>query len=382
MDMAQTTVTMDSLFARSPLPDLMVCTSPSSGGYTATASKHNSPIHNVFTCGICLQLCAYPTLFGCNEHYYCAFCIRTWIASQCCLDDTNRYVFDVSCPACRRVVKHCDNRLQTVPASIHEMIHTALPDKRKGQCPFCTLRNPSKEHVSICAQWRVKCRRHGCGRLVAFIDLGRHNLECGWRCQSLGCEDGHGLTLDEQITHSQEHGDLTRALTRLTRTTQHMCADRFERTETTRIYNEAAAALERLYEPLVEEGEVSDAEEVDNDNNSSDEDNVMGSDFVTASMLRHHTVHGVQLSSLVSYMKLQMEIEYQMLTGFDALSFNERQRLCDKWRQLDDYVPKIPLSIWVTDHLSQWALLPPEIRLRIITLPYTPPSASTPPPVG
>jgi hypothetical protein len=192
---------------------------------------------------------------------------------------------------------------------------------------------------------------------MQYLDKDFHNAECGWKCNHSECQDGIGLTIPEQIEHHNEHAALNSAVNRMNEAHRMLpCGNAYLRQETIRIINDAVDQMYQLRLAPDDTESLTDSDLIDEDISIDEE---------------HFTVEGVEIHTIIDAVKLQQQLEEKLTTWSSGAQDKEAWR--HKWRMADDWIPRIPLSTWVTNHLHVWSLLPSAVRDRIIKRPYGPP---------
>lgn len=304
-----------------------------------THSLQEVNLYDAFHCNICTDRCEFPVLFPCREHYYCAVCIRRWIASSRQYDkETGSYVFDTTCPKCRLLVPGCDAPLDLAPMSIISTLH----GKQPLPCPFCNTRNADKEHVAACGGWKVKCEH--CTRQVPYAMLQQHKAMCTWSCTSVGCIDGHDLSRDEQMHHLDSHMTLDEATVHLLNTLTNKYPTHSARAAAAAVMRSTADALQTIYRQT-------------NNIMEEDDDDEAPPPYTTA-------------SDLVDNIEAMKEIE-DMLLRHNIPDDDKRAALRGRWYQLNDAVPKMTIHEW--EMQPMWHQLPLNVKHRLINPVLSPP---------
>lgn len=317
---------------------MMPYSKPLRGGYSTMSMAEasaavDSSLRDAYVCGVCHELCSFPVLFQCTEHYFCAKCIRSWVAATRTYDrDAGTYIFEASCPICRVVVSNCEDSLVAVPARVMTSLHS----KRALPCPFCDLKHADKHHVATCQHWRVKCEH--CLLLVPYNSLEQHNIKCAWICPHSECIDGYHLAPQQQLQHLQQHLALQEQATRLRIASGYTYATSRERAAAMALMQAAADTLDDLYK---------ETHRVDDDS-----DDMMAAPSETTFRL-------VDLINTVEQMK---EIE-DMLLRHNIPEVSKRHALRRQWRLLSDQLPKLSLAQWI--EINGWDLLPWHVRYRL-----------------
>jgi hypothetical protein len=329
-------------------------TSPRVSGIGTTALK------SLLTCGICLNWCKHPVLFGCGNHYYCASCIRSWTGNTCTINHQNKYDFHTSCPTCRYIEPNADGALRPAADALRDWSHRYVIDNEKQFCPFCSLnidKLGDRDHVYTCKRWEFMCRRVWCNKKLNYIDLPYHDTQCGWKCSHSECHDGIGLSLQGQMEHHNEHSAVSAAIMRMNDAHRILpCSTSYLRHETVRILNHA---VDQMYQLRL----APDDTESMSGSDMADEDISIDGDQLE--------VDGSELQTIIDSVRLQLQLEEKLTTWSSGAQDKEEWRY--KWRLADDWVPRIPLGDWVTKHLHVWTLLPSVVRDRLIKRPYGPP---------
>lgn len=301
-----------------------------------THSLQEFNLYDAFQCNICNERCQFPALFPCREHYYCAKCIRQWIAvSRVYEKKTSSYVFDVSCPKCRLLVSGADAPLDLAPMSIINTLH----GKQPLPCPFCNTRGADKEHVASCESWRVKCEH--CTLQVPYAALEQHKARCTWSCTINGCLDGHDMCQGERMHHLDNHMVLDVETTHLLNVLTHTYPTEGARSTAAALIRTTTDALHDLY---------------CQSNNVMEEDDEPPP-YTTA-------------NDLVDNIEAMKEIE-DMLLRHNIPDLAKRAALRSRWYQLNDAVPKMTLSEWLVHPM--WHQLGSGVQHRLINPVLSPP---------
>lgn len=300
-----------------------------------THSLQDINLYDAFHCNICTERCEFPALFPCREHYYCAKCIRPWIAVSRKYDkEAGSYVFDASCPKCRVLVAECDGPLDLAPVSIISTLH----HKQPLPCPFCNMRAADKEHVSTCGSWKVKCEH--CMAYVSYATLDQHKALCTWSCEADGCRDGYDLSREERLHHLDNHITLDQGI--------HELLNALTRTyPTEHARNTAAAFIHTTVEALTRLHRQSST--------------VMDEDEPPPYF---------SASALVDNIEAMKEIE-DMLLRHNIPDTDKRAVLRSRWYHLNDAVPKMRVDEWMVQPM--WSQLPSNVQHRLINPLLSPP---------
>lgn len=311
----------------------------------------NQPLIDTYTCGVCLSLCEWPSLFECGEHFHCARCIRAWTASKREYDEkTKSYSFMTSCPKCRALDEASERPLAMATSSAIQVLHSSSPKA----CPFCNVNHATKQHVSTCNAWPVMCIH--CKTNVPYERLDAHNRECGWRCPYLGCVDGNGLTFDKQDEHVKNHQVLEIQRLRLTATSTLNFESNWKRVRATEIYSEAAQQLLEL----AKEEEEEEEEDTDIAAEMSD----VGDESVSSGYASTEFLYTPYTIDTVALIDQQMQIE-DMLIRQHIPTLSERMLLVDKWYDIKDQLPSMSLNEWINKYNDLWTLYPSHVKQRL-----------------
>lgn len=339
----------------------MDTTRKSTGMFSPSMTRNIStsllPVKNVFECSICVQWCRFPVLFPCGDHYFCAECIRTWIASQALLTADNQYDFTVTCPMCRYSATNMWRALMPAASGITDFVHKYVPHAKRNTCPFCHLEQPSKEHVACCNEWLMMCRTAGCNKIIKFKDLEMHVCLTLHNCSVANCMDGINLSNNEFLQHMESHEDFNTAMTRLLKALDFSCDTTLLRKQASEIIEECSCKLIDLHVAIDDIHDMTDVEDT----------------LVDAPIQQFNalSVEGINIDTLVNTIQTLMEIETRLRHG--RLTVEQRAMLRRDWRKIDDLLPKLKPEQWALQYLNVYTHLPLPIRVRILTPVFGPP---------